>query len=94
MLHNSIFPPFDQALLTLSIERPDPSLSNLMKTMEEKIENVEAERAQITPEWWSEWLALNRPKSENTKSHGLGGDENVADGTRPPPKDLNNLKVD
>ena len=50
----------------------------------------------MAPEWWSEWLALNRPESEITtsKSHGLGGDENVTDGTRPPPKDSDNLKAD
>lgn len=59
---------------------------------EEHIKSLEAERAQFAPKWWSEWLALNQPESENTKSHGE--DENVADGTRPLPKDSDNLKVD
>ena len=75
--------------------------SILRKEIEEKIKGLEAERARIAPEWWSEWLTLNRPESElenNTttaaaaKSHG--GDEKMvtqADGIRPPPKDL---KVD
>ena len=54
--------------------------------MEERIKGLEAERAQIAPKWWSDWLDLNRPESENTESR----DDN-ADGTRPPPKDSDSI---
>ena len=75
------------------MEQTLPSLiKRQRKLAEEHIKSLEAERAQFAPKWWSEWLALNQPESENTKSHGE--DENVADGTRPLPKDSDNLKVD
>ena len=68
------------------------NFSKERKSVEEKIKRFEARRAQIAPEWWSEWLALNRPESENTKSGDR--DENPGDGTRPSPKDSDSLKVD
>ena len=82
------------ALERTEIKGSDLTLSDLLKKIEENIKKIEADRAEMAPEWWSEWLALNRPESEITKSHGLGGDENVTDGTRPPPKDSDNLKAD
>lgn len=46
--------------------------------MEEAVKRAEAEREAHVPKWWSEWLALNRPESENTKSGVEKIDENAA----------------
>src|SRR5271154_89674 len=50
------------------------------KVIGQKLEHLEAQRAEVAPEWWLEWLSLNRPETE-VKS----GDESV--GTTTPPKD-------
>lgn len=53
----------DQEELSLPF---DPSISGPhRKRIEERIKSLEAERAQNVPKWWLEWLALNRPESEN-----------------------------
>lgn len=88
-------PPFDQNIIVRERDGEPKDPGATKQIIENKIKKFEAERAQIAPKWWSEWLALNRPESENTES----GDENAAadsDGTRPPPKDSDNsgLKVD
>ena len=94
MLHDfSTLSPFDQNAMIQERDGEPKDQSAKERIIAKKIKNLEAERAQIAPKWWSEWLALNRPESENTES----GDGNAAadsDGTRPPPKESDNLKVD
>jgi len=53
------------------------------KVIGKNLENLEAQRAEVAPKWWLEWLSLNRPESE-IKSGG-GGDESA--GTPRPSKD-------
>lgn len=46
--------------------------------MGENLEYLEAQRAEVAPKWWLEWLSVNRPESKEMKR----GDESVE--TRPP----------
>jgi len=61
----------------------NPELEQEFNKMPEKVigknlEHLEAQRAEVAPKWWLEWLSLNGPESE-VKS---GGDESA--GTPPP----------
>jgi len=65
----------------LEKELDEKELNELpQKVIGEKLERLEAQRAESAPKWWFEWLSLNRPESE-FKS----GEESA--GTTTPPKD-------
>ncbi|KAF8808730.1 hypothetical protein BYT27DRAFT_7337705 [Phlegmacium glaucopus] len=51
-----------------------------MKIIGQKLEHLEARRAEVAPKWWLEWLSLNRPESEIKSGDGA---ESSASGTRP-----------
>ena len=80
----SPLPLFNQKWIGWNIDRsPEDTEDELKKAIEvlgKSIKSLETGRDLFAPEWWSEWLALNRPKSENTNQ---SGDGNVAaSGTR------------
>lgn len=40
------------------------------KVIQQNIEQLEAQRAEVAPKWWMEWSSLNRPESEIKNGSG------------------------
>jgi hypothetical protein len=63
------------------------------KYIEDLKKKIETMQARYEPKWWSEWLASNRPVSENTVNES-GVKNDAAGETSSPPPPKNSDKVD
>lgn len=69
LLFNQLYSEIDAMGIGKGVSTPN-WLVKTKTTLEIPVKRLETLRAEVEPKWWSEWLALNQPESENTVNKG------------------------